>query len=164
MNITLIGMAGVGKTTVGKELAKRLNYKFIDIDNLIEEKNKMKLQQIVSSFGDEKFIEIEEKAVLELGRLENTIISTGGSIIYSKNAMNYLKNNSKIVFLNGSFETIEKNLKNQRTRGLVRLKTSLKELFYERLPLYRKYADISINVPDPFDIEGIIKEITNKIY
>lgn len=83
-NITLIGMAGAGKSTIGKLLAKKLNFKFIDSDKYIEEKEQMSLQKILDKYGDEKFIKIEEKRVLELLPLKNCVISPGGSIIFSK--------------------------------------------------------------------------------
>ena len=82
MNITLIGMAGVGKSVTGKELAKRLDYGFIDIDEIIEKKANLKLQQIIDDLGDDKFLAIEERTVLGLDKLENCIISPGGSVIY----------------------------------------------------------------------------------
>jgi len=78
MNITFIGMSGVGKSIIGKELAKRLNYKFLDIDELIEEKIGLKLQQIIDNSGEKRFLEIEKKTILGLGRLDNCVISPGG--------------------------------------------------------------------------------------
>ena len=160
MNITLIGMSNSGKSTVGKELAKRLNYKFIDTDKIIEEMLSLKLQQIVNDFGEDEFLEIEEQTVLKLGKLDNCVISPGGSIVYSIDAMRFLKKNSVVVFLNASFESINKRISDQPMRGIIGLKKKgLKALFDERLPIYEKYADITIEMPADFNIDAVIKNI-----
>jgi len=161
MNITLIGMAGAGKSIVGKELAKRLDYRFVDVDKVIEKRNRMRLQQIIDGVGDDKFIKEEERAVLSLGKIKNCIISPGGSVVYSKKAMAFLKNNSKIVFLDTSLKAIEKNITNVNKRGIVGLKNrTLKELFEERLPLYKRYADMVITIDKEFNLDLILKKIT----
>lgn len=165
MNITLIGMPNAGKSIIGKELARRLNCKFIDIDEIIEEKLNLKLQQIVNDFGEDGFLEIEEQTVLKLGKLDNCVISPGGSIVYSIKAMEFLKRNSVVVFLNASFENINKRISNQpMMRGIIGLKKKgLKALFDERLPIYEKYADISIEMPADFNRDVVIKDIIQKI-
>ncbi len=166
-NITLIGMAGVGKSTIGNKLAKRLNCKFLDVDKIIEKKNKLKLQQVVDKFGDNKFLKIEEKAILSLNKLnkpDNYIISPGGSVIYSKKAMKFLKKISIIVFLKTSFKNIKRNLVYPEGRGIVGFKKkSLKTLFSEREILYKKNADVIIGIPEEFNIDVIIRNITKKI-
>ena len=165
MNITLIGMSGVGKSVTGKELAKRLDYGFIDIDEIIEKKANLKLQQIIDDLGDDKFLEIEERTVLELDKLENCIISPGGSVIYSVKAMKFLKENSAIVLLNASFKSIQKRIINQEERGIIGLKKkSLRALFDERLTLYKRYADIEIEIPEACDIDAIVRSIIQKIF
>jgi shikimate kinase len=108
MNITLIGMSGVGKSRIGKLLAEKLHYNFIDIDRVIEEANGKKLQELIDSLGDEKFLELEEKAILCMKNTIYTIISPGGSAIYSEKAMKRLKSISTIVFLNASLEEIKR--------------------------------------------------------
>lgn len=160
MNITLIGMAGAGKSTVGKKIAKKLGYDFIDIDNVIEAKTGMKLQQIIDRMGDDKFIEIEEKVVLELDGLRNHVFSPGGSIIYSQAAMDFLKRNSTIVFLDVPFKVIDIRLRNRANRGIIGLKDKpLETLFNERLILYKKYADITVPFQERIDDEAIGKII-----
>lgn len=164
MNITLIGMAGAGKSSVGKKMAQKLNYRFVDVDKIIEKKTKLKLQQIINNFKEDKFLAIEEETILELGKLNNYIISPGGSVIYSDKAMEFLKKNSIIIFLNIPFENIQKRLINQETRGIVGLKKkSLKTLFNERLVLYKRYADITIEMTDNFKeiAENIIQKTFN---
>lgn len=164
MNVTLIGMPNAGKSTIGKELARRLNCNFIDTDEIIEGKLNLKLQQIVNDFGEDGFLEIEEQTVLKLGKLDNCVISPGGSIVYSIKAMESLKRNSVVVFLNASFESIRKRISDQPMRGIIGLKKKgLKALFDERLPIYEKYADITIEMPEDFNIADVIKDISQKI-
>lgn len=160
MNITLIGMAGAGKSTIGKALAKRLNYTFIDVDRLITEKTGMPLQELIDKQGDSALIRFEEEAILGLGQLDNCIISPGGSVIYSREAMKHLKEISKIVFLDAPFRSIVKRIPNARRRGIVGLRDrSLKELFEERLVLYNTYADFSIKVRGKENVQGLAERV-----
>ncbi len=164
MNITLIGMSGIGKSIIGKELAKRLKYRFIDTDKKIEEIYKSKLQKILDNFGDEKFLEIEEKTILNLGKIDNYVISPGGSIVYLKDAMKFLKKNSIVIFLNAPLKFIKNRTSDFSQRGIVGYKTKrLKTLFNERYPLYKQYADITINLPEDFDMNTIMNDIIKKI-
>jgi len=154
-------MAGVGKSVLGKKLAKRLEYKFLDIDEVIKKQIGLELQEIIDKFGEKRVLEIEEEIVLNLGYVNNYIISPGGSIIYSKKAMLFLKKISKIIFLHASFKSIERRLLNINTRGIIGLKEkNLKELYKERNPLYKKYADIVIRVPDNIDVTNLFKKLT----
>jgi shikimate kinase len=157
-------MAGVGKSVLGKELAKRLRYEFVDVDCLIEERLGLTLQQIIDRWGEDRFLEIEQEAVLGLNGAERTIISPGGSVIYSPRAMKFLKGHSKVVFLNAPIESIERRIPNQSTRGIIGIKgKKLKELFYERAALYQKYADVTIDIPDAFDQNSILADIIQKL-
>jgi len=159
-NITLIGMPGAGKSSIGKLLAKKLGFKFIDCDNYIEKKEKMSLQKIIDTKGDKEFLKIEKKRVLELLPLKRAVLAPGGSVIYSRKIMNILKNSSVIIFLDMPFNNLKKRLKNKATRGIVGLSSkSIKELYNERLPLYKKYGDITINCTDQSE-----KETINKIF
>jgi shikimate kinase len=160
MNITLIGMAGAGKSTIGKALAKRLNYTFIDVDRLITEKTGMPLQDLIDKQGDSALIRFEEESILGLGQLDNCIISPGGSVIYSREAMKHLKEISKIVFLDAPFRSIVRRIPNARKRGIVGLRDrSLKELFEERLVLYNKYADFSIKIRGRENVQGLAERV-----
>ncbi len=162
MNITLIGMSGVGKSRAGKVLAKKLNYCFVDIDRIIEKANGKKLQDLIDSLGDEKFLELEENAILSIGNISNCIISPGGSSIYSEKAMTFLKAISKIVFLNASLEQIKSHTANFSERGIVGLKEKgLEKLFEERLPLYRRYADLTIDFSENNDKPIVDRIIEN---
>ncbi|MFO8018769.1 MAG: shikimate kinase [Promethearchaeia archaeon] len=141
-SITLIGMPGSGKTTIGQKIAQKLQYKFIDTDDYIVEKENMELQQIINKEGIDAFCEIEEKRVLELLPLKKYVIAPGGSIIYSKKVMDILKKNSILIFLDVPLNILKARLHNMETRGIVGLHSkSLKTLYKERIPLYRKYAD-----------------------
>jgi len=163
MNITLIGMPGVGKSTIGKELAKKLDYKFIDTDKLIEKEFGLKLYKLIQNVGEDKFLEIEEKTNLELGKFNNCVISPGGSTVYSSKAMEFLKKSSIVIFLDSRIEIITKRLINQETRGIIGLKKGLKNLFKERQRLYKRYADIIIETADnPKKVVRDIIKITQK--
>lgn len=159
-NITFIGMAGVGKSTFGKLIAKENNYNFIDVDTLIEENEKIKIKDYISKFSEKKFIEKEESTILKLKFSKNCIIATGGSAIYSDKAMKYLKQHSKIVFLNDTIENIKKRITDFNSRGMITNgHNCLESLFNSRLPLYNKYLDITVNMPKELSIENGLKEI-----
>lgn len=164
MNVTFIGMSGAGKSTIGKKVALDLGYRFIDIDKIIENKEGFDLQTILDKVGDSEFIKLEEQAVLGLSFVKNTVISPGGSVIYSGKAMNYLKSISTIIYLEVSLKEIEKRLSSSKElRGIVELKhKTLAELYNKRTPLYEKYADVQIDVTGK-SLGTIIKEIIRKI-
>jgi shikimate kinase len=163
-NITLIGMAGAGKSAVGKELAKKLNSDFIDIDLALVKKYGLKLQKIIDRYGEEKFLRFEEKEVLTLSKNKNYIISPGGSIIYSEKAMKFLKKNSIIIFLDVLLEMIELRIKDCETRGIIGLKDkSVAEIFKERKSLYKKWADIAIKIKNNMTVNHIAEIIISKI-
>jgi shikimate kinase len=160
MNITLIGMAGAGKSTIGKALAKTLDYTFIDVDRLITENTGMPLQMLIDKQGDSALIRFEEEAILRLDQVGGFVISPGGSVVYSEKAMQHLKRMSKIVFLDVPFRSIVKRIPNARKRGIVGLKDrSLKELFEERTILYRNYADFSVKLKDKDNVQRLVEKI-----
>jgi len=124
----------------------------------------LKLQKIIDKVGNEEFLKIEEKSILEIGNIDDCIISPGGSVIYSKEAMKLLKKNSIVIFLNASLESIKKRVSDFSNRGIVGLKEKgLEMLFIERQSLNEKYADIIIQMPEKFDKDSIVKNIINKI-
>jgi len=143
-NIVLIGMPGAGKSTAGVILAKALGMKFTDTDIAIQEKTGRLLQDIIDTDGPDAFKRIEEETVLSLHQ-DNTVIATGGSAVFSNRAMESLKSGGVVVYLKISFEEMEARLRNITTRGIVlRAGESLREMYNERVPLYEKYADITI--------------------
>ena len=144
-NLTLIGMPGAGKSTTGIILAKNLGLGFFDTDILIQINQQKRLQDILDSKGYIDLRKIEEQEILKIN-IENNVISTGGSAVYSQQAMTHLQSISKIIFLKAGFEVLEKRINNFATRGIAKAENqTFKELFKERQILYKKYADITIN-------------------
>ena len=154
-NIVLIGMPGVGKSTVGVILAKVIGYQFLDADLVIQEKEGKLLRDIIAKVGPEGFIEVENRINASI-EANHTIIATGGSVVYGKEAMEHLSSIGYVVYLKVPYETLEKRLEDIKGRGVV-LKDgqNLHDLFMERTPLYEKYADITVS-EDGLSIEKTV--------
>lgn len=144
-NIILIGMPGVGKSTLGVVLAKILGYQFLDSDLLIQQQEERRLSRIIEEEGIEGFKKIENRVNASI-EVQDTVIATGGSVVYCEEAMQHLKSVGKVVYLKLSYKSIKKRLGNLKGRGVV-LKEgqTLLDLYEERIPLYEKYADIVVN-------------------
>lgn len=158
-NIVLIGMPGVGKSTVGVVLAKTLGYTFLDSDLLIQEREGMLLHEIISKYGLERFnqIECEVNSSIEA---EDTVIATGGSVIYGTEAMMHLKSIGTIVYLKLPYEELEERLGDLNQRGVsIRPGETLEMLYEERIPLYERYADVTVDC-EQMSIRDIVKKIT----
>ena len=161
-NIVLIGMPGVGKSTIGVILAKELGYQFVDADLLIQQQEKKLLKEIIAEQGIEGFIEIENQVNASI-QTHRTVIATGGSVVYGKEAMEHLKKISTVIYLKLSYELLQKRLGNLKNRGVVlRENQTLKHLYEERVPLYEKYADFVIDEENK-DIEGTLQIIIEQI-
>lgn len=161
-NIILIGMPGAGKSTVGVILAKTLGMNFIDTDIVIQENSGRLLQEIIDEDGPDVFMKIEEKAVLGLD-CHNAVIATGGSVVFGGQAMECLKSDGIILYLNISFEKMVQRLNNIRTRGIVLIMgQSLQDMYDQRIPLYEKYADIRIDCSDD-DFESIVEKVVDEL-
>lgn len=144
-NIVLIGMPGVGKSTVGVILAKELGYQFVDADLLIQKQEKRLLKEIIAQEGVDGFIQIENRVNASI-EAERTVIATGGSVIYGQEAMEHLKKIATVVYLKLPYEQLQKRLGNLKNRGVVlRDGQTLKGLYEERTVLYEKYADLTID-------------------
>jgi len=157
-NIILIGMPGAGKSTVGVILAKTRGMKFIDTDIAIQETTGRLLQEIIDTDGPDTFKTIEEKTILSL-HCHHAVIATGGSVVFSERAMEHLTKDGVVVYLKISFEEMEKRLKNITTRGIVlRAGQSLRDMYTRRIPLYEKYADITIDCSED-DFENCVQKI-----
>lgn len=140
-SISLIGMAGAGKSSIGKKLAKHLDFCFVDSDKLIESNQNKPLQEILVQSGVKGFKKFEESALLSI-ELNKTILATGGSAIFSKNAMNYIKENSLVIYLEVSFEEILKRVSDFTDRGFVKESDqTIQQAFNARESLYREFAD-----------------------
>ena len=156
--ITLIGMPGCGKSTVGVILAKTSGKDFIDTDILLQEQEGELLQNIIDYNGMEYFKEAEEKMLAGLSK-NNCVIATGGSAAYYPAAMDNLKSQGVIVYIKLPFETIKKRLDNIKTRGIAMEDgQTLESLYMQRIPLYEKYADITIDGENK-DVEGVAEAI-----
>ena len=137
-------MSGAGKSTVGVILAKRTSRDFVDTDVLIQTSQGRTLQDIVDTDGYTMLRKIEEDALLGLC-VQNHVVATGGSAVYSDQAMTHLKSDGVIILLDVDLVTLESRVSDLSTRGLAkRLDQSFAELFDERFALYTKYADITI--------------------
>jgi shikimate kinase len=160
-NITLIGMPGAGKSTIGIILAKYLSYGFIDTDILIQINRQKSLQEIMDESDYIHLRAIEEIEIKKVN-IENHVIATGGSAVYSDKAMSHLQDISTIVFLHAAFETIQNRIHNFGTRGITKPKTqSFQDLFDERQTLYHKYAELTIDCGN-LDQEEIAEIISLK--
>ncbi len=160
-NIVLTGMPGAGKSTVGVLLAKAVKKPFIDTDLLIQQQENRYLQEIINHDGLDAFKKIEEQVLLGINT-ENHIIATGGSVVYSEAAMEHLKRNGIVVYLELKPYQLKRRVNNISTRGIaLQNGQTLYGLYKERTPLYRKYADITIDCSHKH-IEAIVEEIKVK--
>jgi len=157
-SIVLVGMAGVGKSTIGRALSEALGFSFIDVDDYILEKDGKTLQEIIDAEGEQAFLQLEKQRMHEID-LTGKVVAPGGSIIYHPDLMEYLKQHSTLVYLDDSFENIEKRLPSILARGIVGLRNkSLRQIYDERGPLYSRYADITVNCRGK-SWDQIVKEI-----
>jgi shikimate kinase len=158
MIITLIGMPGSGKSTAGRILAMRLGYSFIDIDERLEKRRGKTLHEILETEGDSDFLKDEEEEVLALEKIDNAVISPGGSIVYCADAMRKLCGMSKVIFLDVPLATIKERVGSE-PRGIVGLgEKGISGIYSEREVLYRKYADETIEA-EGLDAEGVAERI-----
>ena len=157
-NIVLIGMPGVGKSTAGVILAKVLGYQFLDADLVIQEQEGRLLCEIIEEVGTDGFIEVENRVNSSLS-VEHSIIATGGSVVYGKEAMEHLKSIGTVVYLKLPYEVLARRLSDIKGRGVV-LKDgqTLKDLYEERVPLYEKYADIVVD-EEGKDVEASLQAV-----
>ena len=163
-NITLIGMPGAGKSTLGVVLAKIMNKGFVDGDLVIQGVCGKTLQAIIDEEGPEAFIATENRILSEL-TADNTVIATGGSAVYSDEAMRHLAALGPVVYLEISYDSLLGRLCDLHERGVVMkegLSMSLRELYDERKPLYERYADIVVNVDD-LSIPAAARKVANSV-
>ena len=145
-NIILIGMPGAGKSTVGVLLAKTLGYAFLDTDLVIQQREGALLQPLVDSLGVEAFLDVEADAICSV-ECRGTVIAPGGSAVCRERAMSHLRALGRIVYLHLPLEELERRLSNISTRGIAMAPgETLADLFARRAPLYRNYADLTVDV------------------
>jgi shikimate kinase len=151
MHIALIGMPGVGKSTVGRRLADVLRYRFVDPDKVMEEAHGIALQNILEKLGAVEFLKAEAKTVIACaGIVESSVIAPGGSIVYSEVAMRALKATSIIIFLDAPLSTIVSRIGTAQ-RGIVG-NMSLAEIYAERVPLYQAWAMSTVEAHRGLDV------------
>lgn len=157
-NIILTGMPGAGKSTIGVLVAKVLGYGFEDADLLIQKKYGRLLCELIAEYGDDGFLEIENQVNRDVDST-HTVIATGGSAVYCREAMEKYMENDTVVYIKLPYEEIERRLGNIKRRGVV-LKEgqTLKSLYDERTPLYEKYAHIVVNA-EGLGIEDLLDSI-----
>ncbi len=161
MNIILSGFMGSGKTTLAVLLAKKLNMKYIDIDEYIQLKSGMTVSQIFELYGEAKFRKIESEAAKDVGAMDNCVIATGGGTILNAENVKALKANGKVIFLDVSVDTVLRRLSNDRSRPLLNRndkEDAVKELLEGRLPIYKSAADISFDANSD-DTEKKVNEL-----
>lgn len=156
-SISLIGMAGAGKSSIASELASKLDLKIIDSDKMIEQTKDLPLQEILDLVGYERFKEIEEEILLSID-FNNIILSTGGSAVYSQKAMENLMRNSKVFFLEVPFNIILERVENFSERGFIKSsEQTISDVFEERESLYKKYCHHVID--NSFDVSSGVSKI-----
>ena len=147
-NIILIGMPSCGKSTLGRILAKELGYGYVDTDDIIIRQNGCPLRDILDAEGVDGFVRREEAAICSV-QAQRTVIATGGSAIYSEKAMAHLKTLGRVVYLCLTFDEVERRLGDLHARGVaIAPGSTLQDLFNERVPLYEKYADLTVHIRD----------------
>jgi len=158
-NIILIGMPGSGKSTIGVVLAKKLGYRFIDSDLLIQEKYGRTLERLIEENGDAGFIQLENDVNCSID-VKKTVIATGGSAVYGTQAMEHFKDIGVIIYLDVSYEELEERLGSLKERGVVSNgKATIEEIFEDRKNLYKKYADITVLLD-----KKLLRESVEEIY
>jgi len=164
-NIVLIGMPGVGKSTVGVLLAKRLGFTFIDTDITIQVREGRSLQELIRAHGVEGFCRIEEDHILSLA-VDSGVIAPGGSVVYRPNAMAHLKADGIVIHLDIAVERLKRRLEDMDARGVVIAPgQTVAGLYLERLPLYLAYADATVATDDltPDQVVGEVLDALGRL-
>ena len=144
-NVVLIGMPGCGKSTVGVVLAKMLGFRFLDSDLVIQESEGRLLSEIIEKDGIDAFNEVENRVNASINATRS-VIATGGSVVYGRDAMRHLGEIGVIVYIRLPYNVIRRRLGNLAKRGVsIRKGQTLRQLYDERVPLYEKYADIIVD-------------------
>lgn len=161
-NIILIGMPGCGKSTVGVMLAKALGMDFVDSDLVIQSTMQATLAQLIEQHGDDGFREIENRVNASLD-MQNSVIATGGSVVYGQEAMEHLRSIGTVVYLRLTCENIAERLGDLHARGVtIRPGWTLRDLYNERCPLYEQYADI-VQDCDGLRLRDVVATLCEKL-
>ncbi len=163
MNITLIGMPGSGKSSVGKALARRLGYAFVDVDPLIVKACRApSLQHVLDALGAERFLDAEADVIAALS-CDNTVLAPGGSAVLRDKGARRLKELGPVVYLELPPEQLEKRLGNLATRGVTLAPgQTIADLYHYRRPFYQRWADVTVN-PAGLSIDGSVRLILSAL-
>ncbi len=162
-NITLIGMPGSGKSTVGVLLAKTLGYRFLDADLLIQQREGALLQDILDQRGVEGFLDVEEDVIRSLD-CTGTVIAPGGSAVCREGAARRLKELGLVVYLHVPLAELERRISNITTRGIAMAPgQTLADVYAIREPLYRKYADLTVDVTGQNTLEETVAAVLEQL-
>lgn len=157
-NVILIGMPASGKSTIGVILAKVIGFDFVDSDLLIQKRERKRLADIIAEKGVDGFIEVENEVNSSID-VSRSVIATGGSAVYGREAMEHLREIGAVIYLQVEFEILKKRLRNIQQRGVVlRSGQTLQDLYEERRILYEKYADLIVREGDG-EIEAVVARI-----
>lgn len=155
MNVTLIGMPGSGKSTIGAQLAQKLGCAFLDVDPLIEQREGDSLQAVLDRLGTERFLDVEAEVIEQLD-CRDTVIAPGGSAILREKGARRLKALGPVVYLKLSCGELEKRLGNLATRGVTLAPgQSLQDLYDYRAPYYERYADFTVDTEKNGEAETV---------
>lgn len=158
-NLILIGMPGAGKSVVGKRVAERLGYPFLDLDDVIQTTEQRTLRELIETHGFDEFLEIEARYARELD-CRRSVIATGGSVVYRPDAMEALKALGTVIYLSVPLAVLKKRLADLRQRGVVIAKgRTIRDLFHERTPLYEQYADVTVKTTGSMTVDNVASEI-----
>lgn len=161
-NIALIGMPGVGKSSIGVVLAKNMGMSFLDSDLVIQEHEGKRLHELIEEYGIDGFLEIEAGVNASLNP-RAAVIATGGSAVYSEQAMEHLRSIAMVCYLKLPYESIKERLGDLAERGVVlREGETLRELYEERVPLYEKYANMTVECENK-NIREIVTELSKRL-
>lgn len=162
-NVTLIGMPGSGKSTVGVLLAKTLGYRFLDADLLIQQREGALLQDILDQRGVEGFLDVEEDVIRSLD-CTGTVIAPGGSAVCREGAARRLKELGLVVYLHVPLAELERRISNITTRGIAMAPgQTLADVYAVREPLYRKYADLTVDVTGQNTLEETVAAVLEQL-
>ncbi len=162
MNITLIGMPGSGKSTVGQALAKRLGLQFVDVDQVIIRKTGQTLAEILDDVGDAGFRQVEERINAELD-VQDSVIAPGGSVIYGPRAMAHLRDISTVVYLQVEHDELLRRLGDLHARGVSILPgQTFRDLYNERCPYYERYAHLIVDTKG-LNLDQVAEKIANMV-
>lgn len=161
MNIILCGFMGCGKSTVGKAIANKINYNFIDSDEYIEHQENMSISEIFEKFGEDYFRNKETATISNISKLDHCVVSLGGGAVLNKENANIIKTSGKLFFLNISAQEVYNRLKDDTSRPLLQTDdklSSISSLLTKRLPIYNEVADVRIDV-DGKTVDELSEEI-----